>query len=200
VERLSTRWGADLLEGGGKVVWAEIDEPASDEAEETSAGDLLALWEDAEDPAHPPPATVPVSLEVDVVAMLESQTHTDDLVRDLQLTLLNATTRVTHAVSPPEVVHLARRCDAATEEFDDARRQIHTQALIAAEMGQARTQLRLHLRPGDTGAAGRFLEALEEADRLTRSGVLLLPPFPESMTAFRADYLHRIMEQLETAG
>ena len=199
VERLSTRWGAEPLQGGGKVVWAEIDQPASDEVEQTSAGDLLALWGEAEDPAAPAHACVSVNLEVDVAAMLDSQAHTDDLVRDLQLTLLNATSRVTQTASPPEIVHLARRLDAATEEFDDARRQIHTQALIAAEQGKTRTELHLHLHRSAARAAERFLDALEEADRLTRSGALLLPPFPEEMTAFRATYLAALIEQLESA-
>jgi anti-sigma regulatory factor (Ser/Thr protein kinase) len=199
VERLSKRWGAELLEGGGKLVWAEIEEPSSDRTEQTSAGDLLAMWSDPEDSANSPPASVPVDLEVDVATMLESQAHTDDLVRDLQLTLLNATARVTHTPSPRQVVHLARRLDAATEEFDDARRQIHTQALIAAAQDQTRTELHLHLHPADARAAARFLDALEEADRLTRSGALLLPPFPPEMTAFRASYLHAIIEQLESA-
>jgi anti-sigma regulatory factor (Ser/Thr protein kinase) len=199
VERLSTRWGAEPLQGGGKVVWAEIDQPASDEVEQTSAGDLLALWGEAEDTAAPAHACVSVNLEVDVAAMLDSQAHTDDLVRDLQLTLLNATSRVTQTASPPEIVHLARRLDAATEEFDDARRQIHTQALIAAEQGKTRTELHLHLHRSAARAAERFLDALEEADRLTRSGALLLPPFPEEMTAFRATYLAALIEQLESA-
>lgn len=199
LERLSTRWGADLLDDGGKVVWAEIDEPASD-AEETSAGDLLALWADTEEPADPAPATVSVTLEVDVAKMLDSQAHTDDLVRDLQLTLLNATSRVTQTPSAPEIIHLARRLDAATDEFREGRRQIHTQALIAAQQKQPRTELHLHLRRADARAAARFLDALEEADRLTKSGALLLPPFPAEMTGFRADYLHEIIRQLETAG
>ncbi len=152
VQRLSARWGVDPLDSGGKVVWAELDEPASG-TDDASLEDLLALWAD-ESPASPAPVTparlasITVNVDVEVQAMLESRVHTEDLVRELQLSLLNAARPVTAAASAPEVLRLARRLGAATEQFSEARRQMWNQTLAAAHQRLERATLRLQLHRG----------------------------------------------------
>ena len=141
-----------------------------------------------------------VDIEVDVGLMLASRVHTEDLVRELQLALLNASSQVTTAPTPPSVLWLARRLDAATEEFQEPRRQIQGETLNAAKKGLTHARLHLQLRPSDADAALRWLTALDEADTLTSAGVLLAPPFKVAMTAFRRDYIWAIVRQLRAAA
>jgi anti-sigma regulatory factor (Ser/Thr protein kinase) len=204
VERLSSSWGVEPIAGGGKVVWAELDQLAIVPGA-TSAEDLLDLWDDdswstdplAEDRAD---VDVEVDIEVDVQLMLASRVHTEDLVRELQLTLLSASSRVTTTPTPPSVLWLARRLDAATEEFQEARRQMQGQTLSAAKKGVTSATLHLLLHRRDADAAQRWLQALDEADALTTAGVLLVPPFQAEMTAFRRNYIWSIIDQLRTAA
>lgn len=122
MKQLSGRWGVNLFPGGGKCVWAEID-ATSGEDDSSSPDDLLELWSD-----EPWPAEVEVEVEVDVEinidvqAMLDSRGHTDDLVRDLQLTLLDGADSKRATAAPGAVADLARRLVAANEDFREARR------------------------------------------------------------------------------
>jgi hypothetical protein len=204
VERLSSSWGVESLAGGGKVVWAELDQ-INDVPDETTAADLLEMWDDdawATEPHHDSSASaqIPVDIEVDVGLMLASRVHTEDLVRELQLTLLNAASQVTTAPTPPSVLWLARRLDAATEEFQEPRRQLQGETLNAAKKGLTRATLHLRLQRSDADAALRWLSALDEADALTSAGVLLVPPFQTAMTKFRREYIWAIVGQLRAAA
>ena len=197
VDRLSRSWGVDRLAAGGKAVWAQVD--AESAAEDSDAPEnLLELWSDETWPEHPgADAAVDVELDVDVRAMLDSRAHTEDLVRELQLSLLNDASRVTSSTETDSVVSLARRLDSANEEFREARLQILSQALTAAKHRQDRTTLQLRLHRSDAAAARRWLEALDEADALTSAGALLLPRFPQELTAFRQSYIGAIIAQID---
>lgn len=200
VQRLSHSWGVRPLADGGKVVWAQIDHPAGIR-EEDSAEDLLEVWGDEPWPAHPlPEASIEVAVDINVQAMLSSRAHTEDLLRELQLTELGSAHEVPPGATPSAVLQLARRLSSATDEFHEARRQMHNQTLSAARHANAQTTLHLLLRRADAAAAQRWLDALDEADALTAAGVLLLPPFPPEMTAFRRGYIAAIVAQLVAAG
>lgn len=194
VERLATRWGAEP-HGGGKTVWAVLDAPTSN-VEEATPEDLLAMWSDEPWPSHPAQATVEVTLEIDVATMLASRAHTEDLNRELQLILLSERWRP----APPPVLQMAGRLSSANEDFYTARWQILDQTLRAAKQGHARATLHLHLQPTDAAAASAWLAALDEADDLNNQGVLLLPPFPMQIVAFRKDYITHILTALNAAS
>lgn len=195
VEQLSATWGVEPLDTGGKTVWAQLDEPAPG-LEDRSVEDLLARWVDDPVPLDPAQGRIQVSVSIDVQAMLDSRAHTGDLVRELQLTLLDDASNVTGRDFPPEIIHLARRLVAATEEFHEPRRQVWNQTLAAAQEGLDRVTLHLELRSTDAVSARQWLEALDDADALTTAGTLLLPPFPAAMTAFRRYYIEAIIDQL----
>jgi anti-sigma regulatory factor (Ser/Thr protein kinase) len=201
VEQLSTTWGVEPLSDGGKVVWAEIDH-RTNAVEDITAESLLELWsEEPWPPAQPPPGQfIAVTLEIDIAAMLDSRAHTEDLVRELQLAQLNATWGITSEQSQPAVVRLARQLDSATEAFHEARQQMLHQTLAAAKRGHTRATLHLQLQPSDVAAAQEWLAAIDEASSLTDAGVLLLPPFPAAMNAFRHAYIADIIEQLEASA
>lgn len=132
VQRLSATWGVEPLGDSGKLVWAQIDHPAAVTAEDTE-GDLLDLWGAEPWPSHDlPDAGIEVTVDIDVQAMLDSRAHTDDLVRDLQLTLLN-----TAGESRPGVVELAGQLQRANEDFHEPRRQMFNQTISAARLGNA---------------------------------------------------------------
>jgi hypothetical protein len=203
VEQLSLRWGFEPLPGGGKRVWAEIDEPSSS-GSQSSPDDLLDQWSEEAWPARAEGGTeveaeVDVTVQIDVQAMLDSRAHTEDLVRDLQLTSLDADTD-TPAETTATVVRLARRLDSANQEFHEARRQIYNQTISAGRDKRTQTTLHLRLHRSDAAPARRWLEALDEADALTAAGTLLLPPFPAELTAFRRRYIGAIVTQLDAAS
>jgi hypothetical protein len=202
VARLSQDWGVESLPEGGKCVWAQVDTAsivADDDPE-----DLMELWADEPWPAEPASHSgINVDLDIDVAAMLDSRAHTEDLVRDLQLTLLSTsaaadTGRATR--DQTTLVSLARQLHTANEQFHDARRQMFDQTVAAARCHETHTTLHLRLHPADAARARDWLRALDEADRLTANGTLLLPPFPAAMTAFRRHYIGAIIEQLSTAA
>lgn len=196
VDRLSSTWGAQTVPGGGKIVWAEILH-ATEVADDVTPEKLLADWSD-EIWSDDPPADhgIKVILEIDVQAMLASRAHTEDLHRELQLTMLNDALQVTTASPPRAIVLLARQLDSASADFHDARRQMRDQTLRAAKRGEARTALHLTLHAHDAARAQRWLDALNQADALAATGALLLPPFPPELTAFRQAYIHEIIDQL----
>ena len=199
VERLSRSWGVEPLPGGGKVVWAQVDDLAV-QPDASSLDDLLELWSDEPCPAHPVVETgIAVELDIDVQDMLDSRRHTDDLVRELQLMLLDRASSVPTSEVTNSVVGLAQRLDHAHEEFNDARRQIYRQTLSAAKHRCGRTTLHLQLHRSDAAAARRWLEALDDADLLASGGRLLMPPFPPEMTAFRRTYIAAITRQIDAA-
>ena len=201
VERLSSRWAFEPLPDGGKSVWAEID-AASASPDDSSPDELLELWPDEPWPTSAvtdADAVVEVAVDTDVAAMLASRAHTEELVRDLQLTLLNAAASSAPTESIQPVVDLARRLDSANEVFHEARRQMYNQTVSAHKHGQARTTLRLKLHRSDAALALQWLQALDDADVLAASGALLLAPFPPELTAFRRHYIAAIVEQLDPA-
>jgi anti-sigma regulatory factor (Ser/Thr protein kinase) len=193
VRSLSSDWGAEP-HAAGKTVWALI-ERAAEVSTDRSVEDLLALWAVDEPGAAelPSPMLVPVELAVDVAAMLDSRSHTEDLIRELQLIVFSGS----HRTVPAAVRQLTDRLAAATVAFGDPRRQILHQTLSAAQQGRTTVTLRLHLRREDAKAARQWLAALDEAEALTADGLLLLPPFPQALTEFRREYINAILARLQ---
>lgn len=197
VVRLSRDWGVEPLPDGGKRVWATVD-ATSVLDDVSSPEDLMELWSDQAWPAKPA-AESGIDLDVDVQAMLDSRAHTEDLVRDLQLTVLSAGDAVDAGTATSDdttLVGLARQLETVNEQFHDARRQMFNQTVSAARRHQTQATLHLRLQHTDADCAQRWLAALDEADRLTAEGTLLLPQFPAEMTAFRQQYIGTIIDRL----
>jgi anti-sigma regulatory factor (Ser/Thr protein kinase) len=199
VVRLSRDWGVEPLPDGGKRVWATVDATSVID-DSSSPEDLMELWSDQPWPtASVAESGIDVDLDVDVQAMLDSRAHTEDLVRDLQLTLMSVGDAVdagTAAGDDATLVKFARQLDTANEQFQNARRQMFDQTVSAARGHQTQATLHLRLQSTDADCAQRWLEALDEADRLTAEGTLLLPQFPAEMTAFRRQYIGTIIDRL----
>ena len=198
IDRLAARWGVERLSQGGKLVWVEVDAPSDDVGTDEDAEGVLALWVDDADGTDEWPSitAVPVRVEVDVKALVESRHETDSQIRDMQLLGLAADRESPATSSPPELVALAQQLDEAFIDFGSARRQIQTQALAAQRAGASRTVLELHLERDAAPAARRFLDAMEAADALTAAGVLLVPPSSQATRDIRRYYVESIIDQL----
>jgi hypothetical protein len=198
IDRISSRWGVQRLPLGGKAVWVEIDEPATEHSTEMGEEELLALWvDDAEGTDESPSDTaVPVRIDIAVEALVESRHETDSQIRDMQLLGLSAESAHSPTTIAPELIALAQRLERAFVDFSDARRQIQQQALAAQRSGLVTMTLELHLEQDAGPAAQRFLEALETADALTAAGVLLVPPSTQATRDVRRYYVESIIGQL----
>lgn len=198
IDRLASRWGVQRLSEGGKAVWVEIDEPATDHGTARDEEDLLGLWvDDAEGTDEPPSdAAVAVRVDIDVEALVQSIHDTDSQIRDMQLLGLTPESATSSTIIAPDLVEFAQSLELSFVHFSDARRQIQTQALAAQRSGLDTMTLELHLERDAGLAAQRFLDALEAADALTAAGVLLVPPSTQALRDVRRYYVESIVGQL----
>lgn len=218
VDALTDRWGARPTASGGKTVWFEL--AAARSAPETSAEHPLEARADLEDLAaaspregvstpdgdlHRPLVTaaqplIGITLSgVDSALLLATRQHSDDLIREMTMLLLNTEARVTDHVAPTAVVRLARRLTAAAEEFGSARHQLTAAAAAAVTRQELTTDVHLRLDPAAAGAAQRYRDALDEADQLAATGALLVSPCPPEQRRLRRWYLSEVISAL-TSG
>ena len=210
VQLLASRWGAERRGDGGKTVWFELSTRTEDRAREdiaTPDPDLdvdafLAQWTDDQPQEQPPgePLVEVVIPDLSVRPLLQAKAHMEDLLRELQLTLISYQEGSSVAAVEP-VIHLARRLDAAAKEFAEGRRQIRIQTLAAAARGEDVVTLRLRLPGSALGSVTRYRQAIAEAEQLGDAGDLLAPAREmEHHTAIRHAYLTRIIDQLDPAA
>jgi hypothetical protein len=200
VQSMSTRWGAHHTTAGGKTVWFEVVPGAVESPPVDDVDALLAMWDDS---ADYPPITESGSLvevvvpDLPVQPLVAAKAHMEDLLREVQLVLLGNDQRPLGIPRWSTLVDIARRLDAAAEEFAEGRRQVRRHALEAAARGQELATLRLHLPADAAGAAARYSEAVQQAEELGAAGQLLVTA--EHITQYadiRRRYLDAIIEQL----
>ena len=188
VQTLAAAWGSEVLPVGGKSVWFELAEAAVVADLDLSVEELLAAWAD-EGPAPevlgPGPARSQaatgghevVVADVPARELLAAKEHMDDLLRELQLVLLDTGDGGEDRVPSPqrtvEVVALARRLDASARAFDGVRRQVREQVSRAVAAGLERVTLRLEASPGVVADAVAYRSAVEAAELLALEGGLL---------------------------
>lgn len=191
VAALASSWG---VEPGatGKIVWAELSRDqrlaGHAPAPHLDVESMLQAW--AEDGSHEPTYTVRLG-SVPTQLLLSAKSHIDNVVREL--TLLREGEASTGVALAPELAALVR---TVMVDFADARTAIKAAAAAAAGRGDADTDLELHLPLSSADAAGRYLAALDEADRYARSAHLLTLAPPRSHRVFRRWYVGSIVEQL----
>ncbi len=192
----------------GEVPCAPDDQPGP------SVEELLAAWSDggpapatsagadtgdgeAERPAPPGRSEVldaglgqDEALEVvlpalDAADLLAAKEGMDDVLRELQLVLLDPRERAAPGAaapgagrtsdSPPGELEpeLARRLDAAARGFDVVRRQVRQQVSLAVAAGEVHVRLHLRLPAGVRAAAVEYVAAVEAAEGLAERGTFL---------------------------
>ncbi|WP_299036075.1 ATP-binding protein [uncultured Pseudokineococcus sp.] len=211
VQTLAAAWGSEVLPVGGKSVWFELAETAVVADLDLSVDDLLAAWADEEPAPQVPVPRLPPSeaasgrhvvvADVPAQELLAAKEHLDDLLRELQLVLLDTGDGgEDHSPSTQrtaEVVALARRLDAAARAFDVVRRQVREQVSRAVAAGLAQVTLRLEASPGDGAAAVAYRSAVEAAEVLALEGALLTTTDDLGRHgAVRRDYLDDFIAQV----
>jgi serine phosphatase RsbU (regulator of sigma subunit)/anti-sigma regulatory factor (Ser/Thr protein kinase) len=190
VAALSSEWGVQQVEGGGKVIWAEIPRdgapPPTGEATAFDLDGVLQGWEDGSGTGGQR-FTVELG-DVPTDLLLEAKSHVDNLVREFVLASNDS------AQSRP--TWLDRLVQSVVQDFSVARTQIKEQALAAAGRGAAMTHLSLHLPPSAAEAGERYLSALDEADRYARSARLLTLEAPPVHKVFRRWYVEALVDAL----
>ena len=213
---LSTAAGGDVEELTAEDLLDRWAESARDDGpgDRWSAG----FTDDASGERRAVPERLVVRLhDVPVAAMRAAKLQIEETVRDLQLVLLSdahlhgdsgdtgpagrsRTTGTSAAIAAAdEEVRLARRLDAAAEEFGEVRRELRAQVMAAAAAGQQHATVTLHLPCMVMGAAQRYLQALEEADGLVHNGRLLHAGQLVEHADLRRWYLGQIIQQLSAA-
>jgi hypothetical protein len=161
---------------------------------------LLAMWDERPHDGGTSEADALVEVvvpDLPVQQLLAAKAHMEDLLREVQLVLLGDDQRSRQIPGWSTLVDIARRLDAAAEEFADGRRQVRRHALEAAARGEEFVTLRLHLPPGAAGAAVRYGEAVRRAEELGAAGDLLVTAERIAEYAeIRRRYLDAVIEQL----
>jgi len=199
VESVAVRWGCELDPGRGKRVWCELSTEERLDAG-PSEEDLLAMWGDLDDDVplprvEPGPALHDVEIAaVPVQDLLAAKEHMDDLIREMQLVLLDPQPAASAAALAERGV--AERLDAAARAFADARAQVRTQLARAAAEDRPSVTLRLSLPLGAAQDAARYRDALEEAEGLSARGELLAFTGLSRHAAVRRAYLDEVVAAL----
>ncbi len=187
ISAVSDGWGVEPSPAG-KVVWFELL-ARRDVQTVLDVDALLASWGDelALDPADESVRVVLTDLDVVLVARAES--HVEALVRELTLVLAAESTR-------PDDRRPASNVVAAAAAVDPVRADLRHQVAVALARGRTTVDVQLTVRRRDAEAVRDLMHALDEADRLSRTGRLLLTPAPVGLSDARRAYLRRILAQL----
>ena len=198
VGALSQHWGVEPLPAGGKVVWAELC-PGADQEPYAVADDaldeLLAELASADEAARSEQLHTVHLGAVPTEFLLAAKSHIDDVIRELELVSSQAGTTGEPLPAPVRLL-----IEAVTRDFAPARAAIKRQALESAARGELVTQLTLRLPLSAADAGERYLAALDEIDRQSRSARMLTLAPPRSHVAFRRWYLRGLIDQLRAAA
>lgn len=188
ISALADSWGVEPLPAG-KTVWFEVRAGGVDEQAETDVDALLAAWGDdlAGDPALEQVRIVLTDL--DTVLVARSEAHVEALLRELALLVAAGT-------APAEQLRTATSVLAAASGMDAVRADLRHQLSVAVSAGQATVDLTLTVQRDDAEVVRDFSHALDEADRLSRAGLLLMAPAPVELSDARTSYLRRVLAQL----
>jgi anti-sigma regulatory factor (Ser/Thr protein kinase) len=190
VAALSDSWGVSAA-ADGKVVWAELAADGSHDAAGPSAAPDLREARPA------PPARVAGARRVRFEAVpvdgyLELQAHNDALFRELELVSIE----LEADDDPDRASPLADLVDQLYRRFRGQRDSYRDVVAAAQDRGEATVELETTASPGSAGAAWTYLELLERADELCRSGVLLTPEPPAQVKALRRWFVEQMAAQL----
>ena len=181
------RWGVEPLEEG-KAVWFELH-AAGRPADQVDVDALLAAWGDdlAEDPALEQVRLVLTDLDTELMA--RSEAHVEGVLRELCLVLSAQDV-------PAEVGRVAHTLLEAAAGVDAVRAELEHQLAVAVAAGQPRVDLSLTLQRDDADLVRDYARAIDQADRLSRAGQLLVGPAPAELSDLRRSYLRRLLAQL----
>ena len=178
-------WGLDPLPDG-KSIWFELRQDGSRGADVDA---LLASWGDdlVADPARERVRVVLTGLDAPLLA--RSEAHVEALLRELALVVGAGT-------ASPDQLRTAGAVLRAAAGIDAVRADLRRQLAAAMSARQELVDVSLTIRREDAEGVRDFTHALDEADRLSQAGTLLMAPTPAELSEVRRGYLQRILAQL----
>lgn len=187
ISAVADRWGVEPAPDG-KIVWFEL-RTGTDLQAELDIDALLASWGDelTADPALEDVRVVLTDLDVQLTARAEA--HVEALVRELALVAAAGS-------ASARSLRIATNVLAAATAMDPVRADLRHQLSVALAHECRRVDVTLTLRREDAELVRDFAHAVDEADRLSRTGELLLVPAPVALSDARRDYLRRMLAQL----
>jgi anti-sigma regulatory factor (Ser/Thr protein kinase) len=188
VAALSDTWGISAA-SDGKVVWAEL--PAN--------GDHVPAPRppDLREAPSAPPSGVPGArrawfVGVPVEGYLELQAHNDALFRELELVSIELEAGDDADTPGP----LADLVDQLYRRFRGQRDSYRDVVAAAQARGEPTVELETAASPDSVAMARSYLELLEQADELCRTGILLTPEPPPQVKALRRWFVEQMAAQL----
>jgi hypothetical protein len=130
-----------------------------------------------------------VLTDLDVGLVARAEAHVEALVRELTLVLAAGSAR-------PADLRPAGHVVSAAAAVDPVRADLRHQVAVALARGRSLVDVELTVRRRDAEAVRDLMHALDEADRLSRTGRLLLTPAPVELSDVRRSYLRRVLAQL----
>ena len=185
VSAVSRSWGVES-HPDGKAVWAEVDGVGHTD-DGADHGDPMTADQADESGLHLRLVGVPVA------AFVAMQAQHEAVLRELELTALEAASAGDGSTPTDEIVELARRVAGPR---DAVRR-----AFIAVEhAGLAMGDVDVDMKDADVRAMREWATAMTDADELCRSGRLLSPPATDEVAAVRRLLLTQLEAHLQATG
>lgn len=187
---LADAWGVEALPTG-KSVWFDLTVGADESREAADVDALLAAWGDdlSCDPALEQVRIVLTDLDTRLVA--RSEAHIEAVLRELRLLVGAGSTG-------PDQLRTAESVLTAAAAADSIRSSWRHQLSVAIASGLDLVDLTCTVRRDDAELIRDLSHALDEADRLTRAGLLLVAPAPVELSETRQSYLRRVLAQLQS--
>jgi anti-sigma regulatory factor (Ser/Thr protein kinase) len=189
VAALSDDWGISAA-ADGKVVWAELAANGGHGPGAPHPPDLRQAPPAA--PAGGPGARRVRFPGVPVDGYLELQAHNDALFRELELVSIEMEAGDDAGTPTP----LADLVDQLYRRFRGQRDRYRDVVAAAQARGQETVELETPASPEAAAAAWSYLELLERADELCRTGLLLTPEPPARVKALRRWFVEQMAAQL----
>jgi hypothetical protein len=129
---------------------------------------------------------------VPVDGYLELQAHNDALFRELELVSIELEAGDDAGTPSP----LADLVDQLYRRFRGQRDSYRDMVAAAQARGDRTVELETTVSPDSVGPARSYLELLEQADELCRTGLLLTPEPPAHVKALRRWFVDQMASQL----
>ena len=192
---IADAWGVDrhVVAGAreGKVVWARLPAASASAAEDTH-GDPQRDLGTASAPHSSRAIVAGLATLIGVPAglVLDSESHLDDVLRELMLAWW---------ASPGETAtaRLASRLGAFATRMSGPRAAAATRARQQLAAGAGHVSLIIDVDADVVAAVDDATEALDDVDALARFGLLLTPPAPPRVVAYRRWYAGELRRQAE---
>jgi hypothetical protein len=131
---------------------------------------------------------------VPVQAYLELQAHNDALFRELEL--ISIELGIAGAAAAPKDPVLVGLVERLRSQFRGQRDSYRDVVAAAQARGEPTVDLETSASPAVVASARAYVDLLEQADELCRTGELLTPPPPPHVRALRRWFVEQLATQL----